>query len=158
MQVQMQNQQMYYPGGNNMAVQPVQFANAPSAPQLVVAQPVQYANPAPQLVVAQPVQYANPAPQLVNAQPVQYANPAMPTNVMGRPKAMPGRMRCPYCQTDIVTETTYVYGTLTWTIIITLGVCMIWPFCLIPFCCKECEDVEHHCPNCNRMTHVHKRM
>ncbi|KAL1005471.1 hypothetical protein UPYG_G00059580 [Umbra pygmaea] len=112
-------------------------------------------------MMAQPVQIQNvqAVPQMVVAQPVQVANyPAGNQVVMARPKTQSGRMKCPHCQTDIVTETTYNYGTLTWVLVIGLGVTGIWPCCLIPFCCKDCMDVKHQCPSCMRTTHVYKRM
>lgn len=31
-----------------------------------------------------------------------------------------------------------------------------WPCYVIPFFVKECKDVEHSCPACNSVIHIHK--
>ncbi|XP_059204839.1 lipopolysaccharide-induced tumor necrosis factor-alpha factor homolog [Centropristis striata] len=68
-----------------------------------------------------------------------------------------GQTFCPYCQRIVVSRVEYRDGVKAWTVCVILGALLLWPFCLIPFCCISCKDVEHYCPSCKRILHIYKR-
>ncbi|XP_016369677.1 lipopolysaccharide-induced tumor necrosis factor-alpha factor homolog [Sinocyclocheilus rhinocerous] len=71
---------------------------------------------------------------------------------------MPGRITCPHCMTDIITEIEYMNGLLTWLIFGSLVIFVCWLCCCIPFCVDACKDVKHTCPNCKNIIHIYKRL
>ncbi|XP_043970333.1 lipopolysaccharide-induced tumor necrosis factor-alpha factor homolog isoform X2 [Gambusia affinis] len=124
-------------------------------------QPVAQQYPQP---VAQ--QYQQPVAQtdiqLVQMQVGQQNQTAQPVNpvvvVQARPTEAPGSMLCPHCRTTVVSTIEYKLGMLTWIIVGSLFIIGCWPCCLIPFCVSGCKDVQHSCPQCNNVLHVHRRM
>ncbi|CAB1428218.1 unnamed protein product, partial [Pleuronectes platessa] len=73
------------------------------------------------------------------------------------PTEAPGQMLCPRCQTTVLSQTEYKNGMLTWLICGILGFFLCWFCCFIPFFVDACKDVEHTCPVCRTVLHVHKR-
>ncbi|XP_060655022.1 lipopolysaccharide-induced tumor necrosis factor-alpha factor homolog [Drosophila nasuta] len=61
----------------------------------------------------------------------------------------PTFVRCPSCQSDVVT--TIQTKPTTRTHAFALGLCFIgcWLCCCIPYCMDSCKSANHYCPVCN---------
>ncbi|KAK1165029.1 hypothetical protein AOXY_G15490 [Acipenser oxyrinchus oxyrinchus] len=71
----------------------------------------------------------------------------------------PVQMNCPACQQLIVTRLEYTSGTLTWLLCGVFAIVgCLYGCCLIPFCIDGAKDVNHWCPNCNRIIGHHRRL
>ncbi|XP_048052001.1 lipopolysaccharide-induced tumor necrosis factor-alpha factor homolog [Megalobrama amblycephala] len=127
--------------------------------------------PAPQVYQNQQIQtttvYNQPVPQMIQTSgmaPMVYTQqptaPAFDQEIVIAPRLteLPGQIKCPNCKKQIVTEMNFINGTLVWVICGSLGILLIWPFCLIPLCVNSCKDVEHSCPSCKTLIHVYRRM
>ncbi|XP_062865647.1 lipopolysaccharide-induced tumor necrosis factor-alpha factor homolog [Trichomycterus rosablanca] len=146
-----------YPGSSNLlpgvAYSPQGGVNYlyPTQPQMntTFVNNISMVQPQPQ-----PAMVIQPQPTIVvQPQPVM----VQPTVLYTSPSEVSTRMKCTYCQQDIVTMTESVNSTTTWVVCALLFFFLIWPFCLIPFCVKSCKDVKHTCPLCRNVVHIYRR-
>ncbi|XP_064595383.1 LITAF domain-containing protein-like [Liolophura sinensis] len=108
-----------------------------------------------------PPAYAQPPPGY--GQPIQGSTTVVLTPpviaVAQGYRESPVRTKCPHCNADVVTATSYTTGTFTW--IICLILCFVGcdlGCCLIPFCVNSCKDCVHKCPNCHQQLGIYRRM
>ncbi|XP_055060222.1 lipopolysaccharide-induced tumor necrosis factor-alpha factor homolog [Misgurnus anguillicaudatus] len=109
-----------------------------------------------------PSPYPPPPPYGFGAPPTNVQPMAVPVVtqvvVMSTLTDVPGRITCPLCHQDVVTEIEHSSGLLTWLICGTLAIFACWLCCCIPFCVDSCKDVKHSCPNCKNVIRVYSRV
>ncbi len=84
------------------------------------------------------------------------------TQLFVAPVAMldkPTPVCCPYCRSVGMTKIKHTSGAITW--FTCFGISLIgcvFGCCLVPFCCNKLRDVKHHCPSCEALLAIHKRL
>ncbi len=100
-------------------------------------------------VYAQPqAGYPGGAPPLLGYQTAIPGAVAMHEQYFGEG---PTLTRCPACHNQTQTVTVGRTGVVTWVscaLICVLGGAL--GCCFIPFCCRACQDTEHHCTHCGQ--------
>ncbi|XP_072299966.1 uncharacterized protein [Eucyclogobius newberryi] len=106
-----------------------------------------------------PMHYPGGQPPTQGGYQVVVHSPASITTVMSPVlQDVPGQALCPHCRQTVMTHTEPTPGLMTWLI---FGGLCLFGFCIcscIPFCVDSCKDVEHRCPNCQRVIYIYKRM
>jgi len=64
---------------------------------------------------------------------------------------VPVNLTCVYCQCHVATRVhTYPSG-YTWCLCLCMCFFLMWPCCLLPFCCSSLFVTKHRCSNCGRV-------
>uniref|UniRef100_A0AAQ4RMQ4 LITAF domain-containing protein n=1 Tax=Gasterosteus aculeatus aculeatus TaxID=481459 RepID=A0AAQ4RMQ4_GASAC len=129
-------------------VQPVSQPQPTTQPSVNIAVSSQQTT---QQVQPPAYQYIQQQPQVV--QPVNQVVVVQPNLTDTSRQKM-----CPNCRNTGMTQLRYINGMLTWLICGVVGIFGFLPCMCIPFCVNSCKDVEHSCPSCGHVLHVHRRM
>ena len=132
------------------------YAPQPQGGQYQTPYAPQYPAPAggvsaPQPSYAQQPQINTTTTTVVMQQPTVVRQPVF--------RDMPVTMICNHCHATITTSTDFVSGACAW--LACLGLFFIGcsgGCCLIPFCVDGCKDVEHRCPNCQKIVGRYGRL
>uniref|UniRef100_A0AAQ4Q0Y7 LITAF domain-containing protein n=2 Tax=Gasterosteus aculeatus aculeatus TaxID=481459 RepID=A0AAQ4Q0Y7_GASAC len=146
--LQQQVQQPAYIQQQPQFVQPVSQPQPTTQPSVNIAVSSQQTT---QQVQPPAYQYIQQQPQVV--QPVNQVVVVQPNLTDTSRQKM-----CPNCRNTGMTQLRYINGMLTWLICGVVGIFGFLPCMCIPFCVNSCKDVEHSCPSCGHVLHVHRRM
>ncbi|CAB1353169.1 unnamed protein product [Coregonus sp. 'balchen'] len=70
----------------------------------------------------------------------------------------PGLIRCPSCQSQVMSDVTHHAGTFSWTMCLVFILCGLFlGCCLIPFFLRNFKDAYHTCPRCHMVLHIHRK-
>uniref|UniRef100_A0AAQ4NV21 LITAF domain-containing protein n=1 Tax=Gasterosteus aculeatus aculeatus TaxID=481459 RepID=A0AAQ4NV21_GASAC len=144
-------------------VQPPAYQYIQQQPQVVqpVSQPQPTTQPSVNIAVSSQQttqQVQPPAYQYIQQQP-QVVQPVNQVVVVQPNLTDTSRQKmCPNCRNTGMTQLRYINGMLTWLICGVVGIFGFLPCMCIPFCVNSCKDVEHSCPSCGHVLHVHRRM
>uniref|UniRef100_A0AAQ4Q937 LITAF domain-containing protein n=1 Tax=Gasterosteus aculeatus aculeatus TaxID=481459 RepID=A0AAQ4Q937_GASAC len=136
-------------------VQPVSPPQPTTQPSVNIAVSSQQTT---QQTVQQPLQQQVQQPAYIQQQP-QFVQPVNQVVVVQPNLTDTSRQKmCPNCRNTGMTQLRYINGMLTWLICGVVGIFGFLPCMCIPFCVNSCKDVEHSCPSCGHVLHVHRRM
>jgi lipopolysaccharide-induced tumor necrosis factor-alpha factor len=99
--------------------------------------------------------YAVPPPEYIGDVRYTVPNESIPNtyvlqiNPVVKLGEIPVRCTCGYCRALIVTHVKRTPGLLVWILCFILILFGCWlGCCLIPFCIRDLQNVQHYCPNC----------
>ncbi|XP_012826812.1 lipopolysaccharide-induced tumor necrosis factor-alpha factor homolog isoform X2 [Xenopus tropicalis] len=153
-----QNVLLIGPLGNFM---PIEF-NLPYSVNMPNALPIPPGNFLPEINQPNPANMHNALAivPMRNLMPVPMA-PCSVSPVQGANnfREAPTFTTCSFCQSQVRTRTEYTIGSLTVILFLIIILFGCWfGCCLIPFFVQHCKDVNHFCPNCNRLIHRFRRL
>ncbi|KAL4235280.1 hypothetical protein ACF0H5_006918 [Mactra antiquata] len=106
---------------------------------------------------AYPSQNAAPYPSY-QQQGQQTIMVTQPVTIVHMFRESPLRVKCQFCNADVVTSIYYENGTLVWLACFFIFLFFPLGCCLIPFCMDNMKDVVHRCPSCHQQVGRYNRM